>query len=141
MQISYPVAAGDFTKAGSVSSEIKRTLKQLGVPQKTIKRVVVALFEAEVNVIAHSYGGTIDAEISPDQIKINVIDTGPGIKDLALAMTEGFSTASEEVREMGYGAGMGLPNIKKNADTLSIKTEEGDHTDIRMTFTIDGGNQ
>lgn len=141
MQTSFPVAAGDFTKAGAASSEIKRMLKQLGIPQKTIKRIVVALFEAEVNVIAHSYGGDISCDVTPQQVEIRVIDKGPGIPDLNLAMKEGWSTASEEVREMGYGAGMGLSNIKKNADLLEIHTAANDHTDIRMTFFLDGDKE
>lgn len=136
MQTLFPVAAGDFTKAGAVSSEIKRMLKQLGIPQTTIKRIIVALFEAEVNVIAHSYGGQIEIDVSPSQVFVRVVDTGPGIPDLGLAMKEGWSTASEEIRELGYGAGMGLPNMKKNSDKLEIHTAANDHTDIKMTFLI-----
>lgn len=138
MHVAYPVTAGDFTIAGNASSQIKRTLKQLDIPPLTIKRIVVATFEAEVNVIAHSYGGEIICDIDPDKIIIQVVDTGPGIPDLDLAMTEGYSTASDEVREMGYGAGMGLPNIKKNSDRLDIYTAAGDHTHITMTFLLGG---
>jgi serine/threonine-protein kinase RsbT len=136
MHAQYSVPAKDFSVAGAASSSIKRTLKQLGIDPLTIKRIVVATFEAEVNVIAHSYGGHIELDIDETQVKIQVIDTGPGIPDLNLAMQEGWSTASEEVRAMGYGAGMGLPNIKKNADKLEIKTKAGDHTHITMYFYI-----
>ncbi len=138
MHVSYPVTAGDFTIAGNASSQIKRTLKQLDVSPLTIKRIVVATFEAEVNVIAHSYGGEVICDIEPDKVIIQVVDTGPGIPDLDLAMTEGYSTASDEIREMGYGAGMGLPNIKKNSDQLDIHTAAGDHTHITMTFLLGG---
>ncbi|MFA6688294.1 MAG: ATP-binding protein [Sphaerochaetaceae bacterium] len=138
MHASYPVMAGDFTIAGNASSQIKRTLKQLDVPPLTIKRIVVATFEAEVNVIAHSYGGEVICDIEPDKVVVQVVDTGPGIPDLELAMTEGYSTASDELREMGYGAGMGLPNIKKNSDKLDIYTAAGDHTHITMTFMLGG---
>jgi len=137
MYLEFPVEKGDFTKAGEVSSQIKRTLKKLNVPSRVIKKVVVALFEAEVNVIAHSFGGIITCSIEPNYIKIIVIDTGPGIPDLNLAMTEGYSTASQEIQEIGYGAGMGLPNIKKNSDELDIYTKAGDHTEITMGFKIE----
>ncbi len=138
MHAAYPVTAKDFSQAGTASSNIKRTLKQLDIPPQMIKKIVVATFEAEVNVIAHSYGGQVVCDIDTQKVVIQVIDTGPGIPDLPLAMTEGYSTASEEVREMGYGAGMGLPNIKKNSDALDIYTAEGDHTHITMTFNLGG---
>ncbi|MDD4011538.1 MAG: ATP-binding protein [Sphaerochaetaceae bacterium] len=139
MQARFSVDSGDFTKAGSASSAIKRMLKQLGVKPAVVKRVVVALFEAEVNVIAHSYGGFIQCDISPEKVNLLVQDTGPGIPDLDLAMTEGWSTATDAVREMGYGAGMGLPNMKKNADSLQISTAAGKHTEIRMSFSLKEG--
>ncbi|MHC1693033.1 MAG: ATP-binding protein [Sphaerochaetaceae bacterium] len=140
MHLSYQVHSGDFSNAGSVSSTIKTILKQLNVSTNDIKRIVVALYEAEVNVVAHSYGGQILCDIEPEQAVIQVIDTGPGIPDLDLAMTEGWSTASAKIREMGFGAGMGLPNIKKNTDRLSIKTAAGEHTHIQMVFTLKEGH-
>ncbi len=136
MYQEYLVPAKDFSIAGVASSNFKRLLKQLNVPPKLIKRIMVAVFEAEINVIAHSYGGKILCEISEDTITVQVIDTGPGIADLDLAMTEGWSTASEEIQELGYGAGMGLPNIKKNCDRLSINTKSGEHTHITMGFDL-----
>lgn len=136
MHVSFPLQAGNFTNAGAASSEVKRILKQLNIPSPTIKRIVVALFEAEVNVIAHSYGGEMVFDVEPGLVTVQVKDEGPGIPDLEMAMKEGFSTASAEVREMGYGAGMGLPNIKKNADDLRIDTGAGKNTNITMKFKL-----
>jgi anti-sigma regulatory factor (Ser/Thr protein kinase) len=114
-------------------------LKQLNISPGHIKRIIVALYEAEVNVVAHSNGGSIECGIEPDEVSIVVADTGPGIPDLELAMTEGWSTATVEVREMGFGAGMGLSNIRKHTDELSIDTGEGKPTTISMRFVLDGG--
>lgn len=125
MKLEYNVEAGDFTRAGYASSQIKKTLKQLGVDSGVIKRVVVALYEAEVNIVAHAYKGVITADIDSDGIHVTLADEGPGIPDIEQAMKKGFSTASPEVREMGFGAGMGLPNIKDNADELKIDTKVG----------------
>ncbi len=123
MHFEYNIEGGDFTMAGVASSQVKKTLKQLGVDSSIIKRVVVALYEAEVNVVAHAYRGVIYVDIKGDGIKLRLEDEGPGIPDVSLAMTKGFSTASSAVREMGFGAGMGLPNISDNADIFSIETE------------------
>lgn len=132
MELNYEIIAGDFSHAGFASSETKKVLKQLNISPKVIKRVVTALFEAEVNVSAHSYGGKVTCDISSQGISIIVADTGPGIPDLNLAMSEGYSTASREIQEMGFGAGMGLPNIKNNTDSLSIDTRAGGNTVISM---------
>ncbi len=139
MHLNYSVKAKDFTSAGSVSSAIKKVLKQLNITPTIIKRIIVALYEAEVNVVAHSYGGTIDCELSHEQIELIIADEGPGISDLEMAMTEGYSTATEEVREMGFGAGMGLSNIKKNSDLLDIQTAKDSPTIIHMTFYLSEG--
>lgn len=136
MHVAYQVRAGDFSSAGKVSSTVKGLLKQLSLTPSHVKRIIVALYEAEVNVVAHSYGGQIDCDINPDRVEISVCDTGPGIPDLDLAMTEGWSTASAEVREMGFGAGMGLSNIRKNTDRLHIDTGAGKPTRITMTFFL-----
>lgn len=138
MHVTYPVRAGDFSNAGKVSSTIKKILKQLSLNPKHIKRIIVALYEAEVNVVAHSFGGEIECLIEPEKVVINVRDTGPGIADLELAMTEGWSTATQEVREMGFGAGMGLSNIRKNSDELSIETGAGKPTLITLGFFLTG---
>lgn len=136
MNFEYTIVENDFANAGKASSNIKKTLKQLNINPNIIKRVVIAVYEAEVNAIAHAYGGKVLVEIDKDKIIINVKDRGPGIKDISLAMQEGYSTASEKVREMGFGAGMGLPNIKNNVDDLKINTEVGVGTELIMTVNF-----
>jgi anti-sigma regulatory factor (Ser/Thr protein kinase) len=136
MHFEYKVEGGDFTQAGYASSQIKKTLKQLGADPAVIKRVVVALYEAEVNIVAHAYRGTIFADITPSGIKLRLEDEGPGIPDIEMAMTKGFSTASPQVREMGFGAGMGLPNISENADSLTIDTEVGKGTTLTIIINF-----
>lgn len=133
MVLQYHIDGGDFVNAGKASSDVKRVLKQLDVPAKRIKRVVIALYESEVNVVAHASKGEIEAVIEPDRITITVQDSGPGIPDIEKAMQEGYTTASKEVREMGFGAGMGLPNIKRNSDDLHIESVPGEGTYIRIT--------
>ncbi|SHE83251.1 Anti-sigma regulatory factor (Ser/Thr protein kinase) [Caldanaerobius fijiensis DSM 17918] len=118
----YKIIARDFSRAGEASSEIKNILKQLGLDEGIVKRASIVAYEAEMNVVIHSVGGTLALEIYPEYIAISAEDNGPGIKDLDLAMKEGFSTAPDEIREMGFGAGMGLPNIKKCSDKLDIST-------------------
>lgn len=132
MHLEYQVYEADFVNAGSASSAIKKTLKQLNISPQIVKRVVVALYEAEVNAIAHAYGGMIYADIEPDKIILKVEDKGPGIPDIAWAMQEGNSTASPEVRNMGFGAGMGLPNIQKNVDKLNVTSTVGVGTTVEM---------
>ncbi len=132
MHLEYQVYEADFVNAGAASSAIKKTLKQLNVSPQIIKRVVVALYEAEVNAIAHAYGGMIYADIEPDKIVLKVEDKGPGIPDIDWAMQEGNSTASPEVRNMGFGAGMGLPNIEKNVDKLNVTSTVGVGTTVEM---------
>ncbi len=132
MHLEYQVYEADFVNAGAASSAIKKTLKQLNVSPQIVKRVVVALYEAEVNAIAHAYGGMIYADIEPDKIILKVEDKGPGIPDIAWAMQEGNSTASPEVRNMGFGAGMGLPNIQKNVDKLNVTSTVGVGTTVEM---------
>jgi anti-sigma regulatory factor (Ser/Thr protein kinase) len=132
MHLEYQVYEADFVNAGAASSAIKKTLKQLNVSPQIVKRVVVALYEAEVNAIAHAYGGMIYADIEPDKIKLKVEDKGPGIPDIDWAMQEGNSTASPEVRNMGFGAGMGLPNIQKNVDKLNVTSTVGVGTTVEM---------
>ena len=136
MKETYPVAAGDMTAAGDVSARIKRQMKLLGIPNSVMRRVAVGTYEAEINLVIHSKGGKIDFEITPEGISIRVTDVGPGIADLDKAMTEGWSTATSEVRNMGFGAGMGLPNMKRNADEFTITSQVGKGTDIRMLFRI-----
>ncbi|MDX9880891.1 MAG: anti-sigma regulatory factor [Prolixibacteraceae bacterium] len=132
MRLSFKIEGGDFTQAGQASSEVKKVLKQLGIDAKTIKNIVIALYEAEVNIVAHAYRGTIDVEIDGKKITIRLTDEGPGIPDIEMAMQEGFSTASKKVREMGFGAGMGLSNIKKNTDRLDINSVVGIGTELTI---------
>ena len=127
MNFTYHVEGGDFTNAGSTSSQVKRMLKKLGVSPEIVKKTVVALYEAEVNIVAHAYRGDISVDF-----KIVLDDEGPGIPDIDKAMQKGYSTASQKVREMGFGAGMGLPNIKNNSDSLNIQSEVGKGTTIEF---------
>ncbi len=140
MHFEFEIEAGDFSNAGYASSKIKKILKQLNLPNNIIKRAMVALFESEVNVIGHSFGGTLAIDIEQDRLHILVTDTGPGIEDVDLAMSEGYSTATKEIQEMGFGAGMGLPNIQKNTDYLDIRSSAGDHTEIEMLIHFDDRN-
>ncbi len=133
MEFKYDIEGGNFTKAGNASSEVKKILKQLNVNPKIIKRIVVSLYEAEVNIVAHAYNGTILVYIDTGKVVLKLEDEGPGIADIELAMQKGYSTASDEVRQMGFGAGMGLPNIKKNADSLNIHSEVGKGTVLEIT--------
>ena len=128
----YPVEKGAFETAGEVSGTIKRMLRKLGVPSQVIRRVSVASYEVELNLVIHSLGGQMEITIEPESVTLDVSDRGPGIPDLDLAMQEGWSTASDEVRTLGFGAGMGLPNMKKYTDDMKIETELGVGTTITM---------
>ncbi|MFW6019219.1 MAG: ATP-binding protein [Bacteroidales bacterium] len=132
MNIKFDIEGGNFSSAGLASSEVKRLLKQLNIDIKTIKRLVVAMYEAEVNVVAHAYQGEADVDINEDHIKVVFTDHGPGISDIEQAMQKGYSTASDQVREMGFGAGMGLPNIESHADKLNITSEVGKGTRVEI---------
>ncbi len=133
MEFNFTIEGGDFSKAGSASSEVKKILKQLNVNPKIIKRTVVSLYEAEVNVVAHAFEGSMKVKIEPDKIVVKIEDKGPGISDIEQAMQEGFSTASAQVREMGFGAGMGLPNIKRNSDEMNITSTVNVGTHLEIT--------
>ena len=136
MNLEFNVEGGDFTAAGNASSQIKKMLKQLNVDPRVVKRVVIALYEAEVNIVAHAYRGVITAEILPSGVRLKLADEGPGIPDIEQAMTPGFSTASAQVREMGFGAGMGLPNISENADEFRIESEVGKGTTLYINYNF-----
>ncbi len=136
MSFEYTVTGGDFTHAGYASSQVKKMLKQLGVDSTVIKRVVVCLYEAEVNIVAHAWDGIINVDLDTDTIFMKLTDNGPGIADIGQAMQKGFSTASPEVREMGFGAGMGLPNISANADIFNISSEPGVGTTLEITINL-----
>lgn len=137
IKFRYVVDGNDFTIAGENSSKLKRELRRLGMSPEIIRRVAIAMYEAEINMVIHANGGVIDAEITPDKIHIVFADKGPGIPDTKMAMQEGFSTASNEVRELGFGAGMGLPNIKKNSDEMTIDTKIGVGTTLDLIINIE----
>ena len=132
----YPVDQGDYTRAGEASADIKRRLKQLGVSSVVMRRVAVASYEVELNLVIHSLGGKLMLDVGTDGILLVSEDVGPGIPDIAMAMREGYSTASEEARSLGFGAGMGLPNMKRNADDFDIQSELGKGTRISMRFNL-----
>lgn len=134
--MEFPIKGGDFLNAGESSAIIKQYLKQLGLSQEFIRKVLVAAYEAELNVVSHAYEGTLQFFMDEEKVEIIVIDKGPGIPDISLAMKEGYSTASPQVREMGFGAGMGLPNIKRNSDDMHIETVVGQGTTITMKFFL-----
>ena len=134
MEMTFDLIAGDFDRAGEASSKIKKTLQQIGIASDVTRRVAIGTYEAEMNVIIHSFGGTARAQIYPDHTVITMEDTGPGIADLELASQKGYSTAPDYIREMGFGAGMGLPNMKNCSDDFSIQSKEGEGTKIVMRF-------
>jgi anti-sigma regulatory factor (Ser/Thr protein kinase) len=132
MEFEYEITGGDFSRAGFASSHLKKILKQINIEPRLIKKIVIALYEAEVNIVAHAFEGKIKVSIEPDRIIMDVTDKGPGIEDIDRAMEDGYSTASEEVREMGFGAGMGLSNIKNNSDDLEINSTVNEGTELRI---------
>lgn len=132
----YPVETADYTRAGEASADIKRKLKQLGVSSMVLRRVAVASYEVELNLVIHSLGGKLTLDVGTDGIWLISEDVGPGIADIAMAMREGYSTANEEARALGFGAGMGLPNMKRNADDFDIQSTPGVGTRISMRFNL-----
>ncbi len=133
VKYKYRIPSNDFIAAGEASSSVKKMLAQIGISSDKIKKAAIAMYEAEINAVIHANGGTAGVEVFTDKVIINIEDNGPGIPDLELAMTEGFSTASDNIREMGFGAGMGLPNMKKYADDLKIDTRVGVGTKVTIT--------
>lgn len=133
---SFTIEGRNFFNAGKASTEIKSLLKQLGINAMIIRRVAIATYEAEMNVVMYAQQAVLTFEVTPQAIRIIVDDRGPGIPDIDRAMQEGYSTATAEMREMGFGAGMGLPNIKKNADELKIESTVGKGTKLQMTMYI-----
>lgn len=132
VELEYDVPEKDFNTAGKGSSDVKNLLKRLGVDSDTLRRIAVASYEAEINVAAHSKGGVMSCMIYDDLIHIRFVDTGPGIADIAQAMVPGYSTADELVREFGFGAGLGLPNIEKNSDAFHIQSSHGGSTLVEL---------
>lgn len=136
MKVHYDVAGGEFISVGHSSSKLKKTLRQAGLPPEIIRKVSIAVYEAEINMVIHANGGTIDAEITPERIYVILEDQGPGIPDIDLAMKAGYSTASQEARAMGFGAGMGLPNMKRYSDDFKISSELGRGTKVEITVAL-----
>lgn len=136
MKFEYQIESGNFTKAGDASSSFKKVLKQLNVDPQKIKRIVVALYEGEVNIVAHSVGGVINCFIDTSVVQLILKDNGPGIPDINLARQAGYSTASAKVREMGFGAGMGLVNMNNNVDTMLIESTMGVGTTVKLIVNL-----
>lgn len=136
MSLKYHVSPTDFTRAGEASSDVKNKLKKLGVPPEIIRKVAIAMYEGEINMVIHANGGDIFVDITPDAIHMELKDVGPGIEDIDKAMQAGYSTAPDNVRSLGFGAGMGLPNMKKNSDTMDIQTVLGQGTTVIMTVNM-----
>ncbi|MEE0872151.1 MAG: ATP-binding protein [Ruminococcus sp.] len=136
IHLHYEVSSEDFTRAGEASGSVKKRLKSLGFNGDVIRRVAIAMYEAEINMVIHAEGGYCDVDIYPDRIEVLLADKGPGIPDVDKAMQEGFSTAPDNVRTLGFGAGMGLPNIKKYTDSMRIDTTIGEGTKLYLTVNV-----
>lgn len=136
MRLEFDIEGGNFSTAGKASSDVKKTLKQLNISPALIRRISVALYESEVNVVAHAHQGKMIVDIVPTHIEVLIEDEGPGIEDVEKAMQEGYSTASSKVREMGFGAGMGLPNIKKNCDEMELSSVPNEGTKLRIKINF-----
>ena len=136
LQAIFPVEAGAYATAGQASTTIKRKLKQLGINADVLRRVSVASYEVELNLVIHSMGGTLTMQVDPEHVTLISKDVGPGIPDIDKAMTEGYSTANEEARTLGFGAGMGLPNMRRNATAFDIQSQVGVGTTIMMQFAL-----
>ncbi len=134
--LKYTVDNEDFTRAGEASSDVKKKLKMMGVPPEAVRKVAIAMYEGEINMVIHADGGEITVEITPTQIVMVLKDKGPGITDIEKAMQAGYSTASENIRALGFGAGMGLPNMKKYSDEMDIDTVIGVGTTVTMKVNI-----
>lgn len=134
----FKVEGDDFTSAGQASVQVKKNLRQLGFDTETIRRVSIAMYEGEINMVIHAGGGTAEVRVCEEYIEIILEDTGPGIKDIEQAMQAGYSTASDTVRSLGFGAGMGLPNMKKNSDSMQITSTVGVGTRIAMRINTRG---
>ncbi len=132
IKLTYQVSEEDFTRAGEASSDVKRRLKKMGSSPEVVRKVAIAMYEGEINMVIHAHGGSIDVEISPDDILMILKDVGPGIPDIDKAMQAGYSTAPDNVRALGFGAGMGLPNMKQYSDEMKVETKLGEGTTVTM---------
>ena len=136
VKFHFDVDGSDFSSAGAASVMVKKKLRQLGYPPEIIRKVSIAMYEGEINMVIHADGGTADGDVKDDESVIILSDKGPGIPDVSLAMQEGFSTARDNIRNLGFGAGMGLPNMKKYTDSLEIDTVVGEGTTITMVVRL-----
>ena len=136
IRLVYPVEGGDLIEAGEASSKMKLTLKKLGLPQDVIRRASICMYEGEINMVIHADGGQAEVEVDANQIVIRMTDTGPGIPDVEQAMPEGCSAAGQTARELGFGAGMGLPNMKRYSDEMTIDTEVGKGTTVTVKIKV-----
>lgn len=136
IKLHFDVAGDDFTRAGEASGSVKRTMKKLGISADAIRKVAIAMYEGEINMVIHANGGVADVEITPEAVLMTLTDQGPGIPDIEQAMQEGFSTAPESVRNLGFGAGMGLPNMRKYTDEMTVESEVGKGTTVRMRVNL-----
>lgn len=136
VRFTFNVDGDDFSSAGAASVQVKKHLRQMGFSPEIIRRVSIAMYEGEINMVIHADGGVATVEVTDESIIMILEDRGPGIPDVSLALQEGFSTAKDNIRSLGFGAGMGLPNMKKYSDSLEIETEIGKGTKITMTFNI-----
>ena len=136
IKFSFNITGNDFTSAGKASVQVKKLLRQLSFDSDTIRRVSVAMYEGEINMVIHANGGQADVIVADDYIEVVLSDSGPGIPDIDLAMQEGYSTAKDNIRSLGFGAGMGLPNMKRYSDELSISSEVGVGTTVTMRFSV-----
>ena len=133
---SFPIKARDFIRAGEASINVQNLLKSMDFNPRLIRRVAICGYESEMNVVMHGGNGTLSIEVDDEKLVLEIIDDGPGIEDIELAMQAGYSTANDDHREMGFGAGMGLPNMKKNSDRIKIESQKNDGTVVRMVFFI-----
>ena len=136
IKLTYPVEGGDLIEAGEASSKMKLTLKKLGLPQDVIRRASICMYEGEINMVIHADGGEAQVEVDLDQIVIRMTDNGPGIPDVEQAMQEGWSTAGATARELGFGAGMGLPNMKRYSDDMTVESRPGEGTTVTLVIRI-----
>ncbi len=136
VKLVYPVEGGDLIEAGEASSKMKLTLKKLGLPPDVIRRASICMYEGEINMVIHADGGQAEVDVGMDEILIRMIDHGPGIPDVDRAMQEGYSTAGDMARDLGFGAGMGLPNMKRYSDEMDIDTQVGKGTIVTIKIKI-----
>ena len=130
IHLEFDVAGNNFISAGAATNHVKDTLRNLGIPNNDVRRIAIAMYEAEINMVIHACGGKVYVDIYADRVEVKLIDQGKGIEDIELAMQPGYSTAGDEIRDMGFGAGMGLPNIKKYTDEFEIESEVGKGTEV-----------